>query len=1036
MYRVGEYYKIKSRQMKYFKLLILKGGAVIMNKIDSDLLLKAYKKLKSSVYFDKTNLILRDKIVDFESSIEDLEDYFKRLAKIINHKKNFKKLEKEIIDSISILSFPKNLKGRNRIQNSDKESVFITNSGLKKLEIADVQHFIDMDVMGHILGVLWLMSIGYRIDEKLYAHSYGNRIRENLYNEFSNEPTYSPYLFQPYFEQYESWRDNAMEKALEHLKKGQDVIILTLDFKRYYYSVDMNKDAFNAMYDEAFKDNDEEKNSEINKELNRFIYLVVEKYSSKFNTNRNILPIGFLPSNILGNWFLNSFDNAIVDGWNPVYFGRYVDDVLIVDKVEHNGVIHKKIQDDNLSVEEIINYYLIQCSKWSGLQGDFQCKNSKENGLFIEDSDSECKIYKINKKYLVPENNNSEICLQKNKLRVFYFKSSETDALITCFRNNISKNKSEFRYMPEDVAVFQRDDYSKIYHLQTNESPNKFRGINGILLDKYELSKFLGKHLRIGGLIEDVVESKFEKDIGIIFNDKVTIENYLSWEKIIEIFVINERFETAKKFIFGILNSIDKLTYNDEDRVVTIEKIKRSLYLHLYSAVNRVFALVWKDKSSKILKEIYDKLKEFKIDVEDINKKRINYCKTRMIDKYVMPVPIDMFDIESIVHSNKKINLTHFYEVLSVTKGKFESNYIYYPYLITMYDFSIISAIEQFHSNYENLEKVYKTQNERYVRCNYKRTEDKETSIKIDAMNSIGENIYGISVGDFRKDRLSIAIANVKLNHKNFEKLIKGKPDRSYERYKDVSILVNNAINEKVDMLIMPESFIPFEWLPTLARTCAKNSLAIVTGVEHILFDGKAFNLTAVILPYKEVEHRCASISFHLKTHYAPNEKSEIRGYNLKEIEGKTYELYKWNGCYFPVYCCYELTSIKDRALFQSYADFLIAIEWNRDVNYYSNILESLSRDIHCYCIQVNSSDYGDSRITKPSKTEEKDIIRTKGGKNSTILVETIDISALRDFQIKSYELQKSNYRFKTTPPNFESEIVMKKIKGENIINI
>lgn len=105
-------------------------------------------------------------------------------------------------------------------------------------------------------------------------------------------------------------------------------------------------------------------------------------------------------------------------------------------------------------------------------------------------------------------------------------------------------------------------------------------------------------------------------------------------------------------------------------------------------------------------------------------------------------------------------------------------------------------------------------------------------------------------------------------------------------------------------------------------------------------------------------------------------------------------------------------------------------------MNYYSNILESLSRDIHCYCIQVNSSDYGDSRITKPSKTEEKDIIRTKGGKNSTILVETIDISALRDFQIKSYELQKSNYRFKTTPPNFESEIVMKKIKGENIINI
>lgn len=89
-------------------------------------------------------------------------------------------------------------------------------------------------------------------------------------------------------------------------------------------------------------------------------------------------------------------------------------------------------------------------------------------------------------------------------------------------------------------------------------------------------------------------------------------------------------------------------------------------------------------------------------------------------------------------------------------------------------------------------------------------------------MKSIGEDVCEISVGDSRKDKLSIAIANVKLSHKNFEKVIKEKPNRSYERYRDVSILVNNAIDENADMLIMPESFIPFEWLPTLARTCAK----------------------------------------------------------------------------------------------------------------------------------------------------------------------------------------------------------------------
>ena len=281
---------------------------------------------------------------------------------------------------------------------------------------------------------------------------------------------------------------------------------------------------------------------------------------------------------------------------------------------------------------------------------------------------------------------------------------------------------------------------------------------------------------------------------------------------------------------------------------------------------------------------------------------------------------------------------------------------------------------------------------------------------------------------------MKLAIANVRLRHDNFQRIVKGNPNRSYKRYRDTAKIINEAMDERADMLIMPEAYLPFEWIPTVARTCARNNLAIVTGIEHIKFGDKIFNLTAVILPYDDLMSRSAFVVFHLKTHYAPAEKQEINGYRLKEVEGNHYELYKWYDCYFPVYCCYELTSITDRAMFQSYSDFLVAIEWNRDVNYYSNILEALSRDIHCYCVQVNSSDYGDSRITKPSKTEEKDIMRTKGGINSTILVDEIDIDIIRDFQLKGYELQAMDKRFKPTPPGFNQDIVLKKIKGESLL--
>lgn len=65
--------------------------------------------------------------------------------------------------------------------------------------------------------------------------------------------------------------------------------------------------------------------------------------------------------------------------------------------------------------------------------------------------------------------------------------------------------------------------------------------------------------------------------------------------------------------------------------------------------------------------------------------------------------------------------------------------------------------------------------------------------------------------------------------------------------------------------------------------------------------------------------------------------------------------------------------------------------------------MESFCRDLHCYCIQVNSSDYGDSRIVQPSKTEILNIIRTKGGKNRSILVEDIDIDVLKTFYFNVY---------------------------------
>jgi hypothetical protein len=177
------------------------------------------------------------------------------------------------------------------------------------------------------------------------------------------------------------------------------------------------------------------------------------------------------------------------------------------------------------------------------------------------------------------------------------------------------------------------------------------------------------------------------------------------------------------------------------------------------------------------------------------------------------------------------------------------------------------------------------------------------------------------------------------------------------------------------------------------------------------------------MLPFKTNEHTNLFINFEAKKHFSPDEKQNIesRGFIANENTDKKPTLYKFRGCVFSTFNCYELTDISYRSLLVGKVDFLIAIEYNKDTNYFSNIIDSLSRDIHCYIVQVNTSDYGDSRIIKPSKTESKDIIKLKGGENIYLVTHTIDIKKLRDFQLMGHNLQKQNEDFKLTPPNFRN---------------
>lgn len=1027
---------------------------------DKYLFQKAYKKLKSSIYYDKTNLILRDKLVRFENDHKkDLDTYLNSMQyffKSSSEEEWNKYINETILKKIDCRFFPKKLK-------EEANNEIITNFECSdSVEIAQVQSFIDLEIEGHILGVIWLLLVGWKLDEDL-CHCYGNRIRKELYNEFSGKVTFSPGLFEPYFVNYESWRDTALQLAETHLENGEDILILTLDFTRFYYSIDMSKDFMDNLLTQTGCISSDADYCAI-KRINSFIFKIITCYAEKYYSSdycleekrKNILPIGFLPSNVLANCVLKRFDTEIVNGWNPIYFGRYVDDVLIVEKMDGNHPLYDKLKKGIASKEDIINTYFVKENKW----GD-EIK-IYEHPLFqkwsYKDEAGET-VYQLCKEYMGLLGDQCDIRIKNEKFKAFYFAAGSSIALLNCFRENISRNKSEFRYMPEDEIVFQKDDYSEIYDLERHEI-NKFRDIKGIQLDKFKFSKYLAKYKRISGLVDEAVKTNFSEDICQILNNQVIIDNYTAWEKILSILVLNKDEIVINQIVEKIMKTIEKVSFSD--RKYNFENItcnmKDSLKRFLFSGMARTCywdkKILSKYRQKYKLEEYYDLL-------------HFMYIQARMNDKSQYPIWPELFikEISRIDDYHSIQDIMNLMQKISDDWWRKESqpqSYKYYPYFINMYDLLIsyqcycmahkidfVQTDGEEKNGYDFIKNLYIQKNFNPFHKAKKLKFPVSVSLLPEncepMLNKSREHRF-IAVEGEKYPKLRIAVSNVKMESDNVIQQMTGFSNRSYRRYKQISCLVNMAIEHQANLLVMPECCVPIEWLDILSRTCAKNDLALVTGVEHIVAGNQVYNLVAVILPFQTDGFKSAHITFHSKNYFAPAEKEMLNGYRLiamdineikNDIHNKQgrYELYKWHDFYFSVYCCFELTSIADRALFQSYVDAVIAIEWNKDVKYYSNILESLSRDLHCYCIQVNSSDFGDSRLTQPAKKDLQDILRVKGGEEPVILVGTIDIMALRNFQFKEFSLQQKDECFKPTPPQLDKDIVYKKIHGKNLFS-
>lgn len=1084
----------------------------VENKFELAEIEEAYKKLKHYYYFDNTSLFIRKRISDFESDGE-IEKKLKNLCQYLNQE-NSSTLE-SLIETISYKTTPKSI---------EKETYDFVTNRIKKapLKLKKVNIFIDAPVELHIISTLWLMNAGVILDQEIPTENYAYKLQLNN-EESENEDgkvVNGLKLYKPYFIQYQQWRDNAIEIAEEQLKRNNDVVILNLDVKDYFHSVKID---LNFIQNILHKQKPETKNNHKIHTLFRWLGKIHDKYKEVLasviiideEATETPLPIGLVSSGLLGNLYLSQFDKKIKQELNPIYYGRYVDDILLVISNPvfnyesfspvHTFLKHYFINKNILSYTNSIDQSLENLleSDIPKINSDFKYIN--QNKARNEDSkqnQEELKKRAEDIEYKIYDN----LFIQGSKVKLQHFDKRESRAAINKFKKNLEKNRSEFRFLPEEESVNAEFD-EEAFSIYYTDSVNKLRSIKELSEDKYGASKFLAKKIFNSLYTKDGDDPKTTRQILTFFKGEVAITFHTLWEKVATYFIINDQFKELKIFISQIIFSIEqlqnKLTDNykkDKSKVKNqrfFNKIKEDLMDYLDIAIAMPSAL-----NPDFLRKVLSSRK-------NIERYAISFRLSNMLRHNYVPIPLLNYTNYSTPRSNKFNNLLNSnLENLNTPKNKLATLdkrlLKYSPRFVHYHECTLLhiqKAILEFQSTRDLYTAItddggylqitdcfsdtLNTSFDLFWTINYewKYPSHQSDSFRKQLKKKYFESTYHDDYIDWRVSsiykgkeesllnrtknfpNIKAAIANINIEKNNVRDSYLGEPNTGKFRRKILFDLLNQAENEKSNIFILPEVSIPYSWLKLLPHQSYRRDMAIVAGLEHWVNSKKfAFNFLVTVVPIRVDEYCSCLIKIRLKNHYSHEETRELianhrkipnkdqlrifkkcKNDTLNEmnrfaleklISPRRYDRFIWNGVYFSVYNCFELADINDRGLFKSKVDFIIASEYNKDTSYFSDIAGSWVRDIHCYFIQVNTSSYGDSRITRPSKTVTKDILQLKGGENATILTGKLHIKELREFQFVEYELQKDYSeqkpeKFKPTPPDFNKSEVEKRIKGK-----
>lgn len=509
----------------------------------------AYRKLKSYVYYDKTDLRLRERLAEFECSTKFLNKLNDVREVAASNRPADDRRFKKWLAATGFRVAPKKLRPIRDASGArgKGDGNFITNvTSADTIEVDTVNYFFDGPIELHLIAVLWLMREGCHLDALLLSECCGSRLSARLRDEDDD----SLQLFTKYHEQYSRWRDSGIKKAKQLLvEEGRNVAILGLDLQEYYYRVNVDFDEVRAVLEAAIGEEVPEGEGSllacieaICKMYRKRISPLLTKTHADIDDSMIGLPIGLCSSVLLANWYLQGFDTDVLKNVRPAYYGRYVDDILLVVPTPQDPA-----QKEGNPIEAFMRELLVRT----------KILNDPIDGAYSLKA--------------LPN-----LRLQRSKCILQYFDARHSIAGLEKFKKKLEQNGSDFRLLPVDEADNSMEDVA--YDLLYEGSVNKFRSVKGLAENRYELAKHLARQTILHVLTDDPPDRKVSKGLQNFFKGRSAIEYFDLWERVFTLLGIAGDKATLKAFAKQLKAEISRV--RGKDAAVT-EQLVQGLERHL-----------------------------------------------------------------------------------------------------------------------------------------------------------------------------------------------------------------------------------------------------------------------------------------------------------------------------------------------------------------------------------------------------------------------------------------------------------------------